>query len=73
MVPVPAINGGLHLAGRDGGHDGPGGLGVVCLAGCVFVQWGEVHNSPGRPVVLWGDQLRQFIKVFKLHVDSNSI
>ena len=28
---------------------------MVGLSRCVFVEWGEVHDSPGCPVVLWGD------------------
>ena len=55
MVPIPTVKGGLHLASRDGGHDGPGGLGVVCLAWGVFVEGREVHYSPRCPVMFGSD------------------
>ena len=51
MVSVPVINGGLNLAGWDGGHDGPGGHGVVGLPWCVLVEWRVVHNSSGTPIM----------------------
>lgn len=50
MVPVPAINSRLHLVTGDGGDNCPGGLSVVCLSWCVFVEWGEVHHAAGTTV-----------------------
>ena len=55
VITMPAVQRGLDLVWRNGGHNGPWRLSVVSLARSVTIEGSVINNSPWTAIKLGSD------------------